>query len=286
MNATILRFDKVGRRDVYNPAVLNIEGELLLAGRVESRVNAVDSTIVFFREDADGVFVPVSGAPVFPLEDPSLTRIGNKIILGGTEVDWDRDDVSQSISYRMQFFIGETLETLIPFMTGPEGMKDIRLLELPDGRIAVFTRPKGGEYGSGKIGITILKTLDEFSAPTLQHSHILDGVAPSGMWCGTNAAYLLEDGRIGVLAHRAYRDESGFHYEAGTFKVDPDSLDYTPFRTIVTRDDFPPTEAKREELIDVVFPGGLVKRDLQRWTLYAGLSDTNTGRLDLNDPFS
>jgi len=55
---------------------------------------------------------------------------------------------------------------------------------------------------------------------------------------------------------------------------------------IATRNEFPPTEAKRPDLQDVVFSGGLVRHGDGTATLYAGLSDARAGCITLPDPFS
>jgi hypothetical protein len=50
------------------------------------------------------------------------------------------------------------------FAVGPQWMKDIRLVELADRRIGVFTRPKGEYFGGqAEIGFTIIDNLDDLT---------------------------------------------------------------------------------------------------------------------------
>lgn len=286
MEATILQFREVGDRDVYNPAVLSLGGELLLAGRVESRANCLDAEIQFFLETEPGVWTPLPDMEPIPLEDPSITVINGEIILAGVEADWDPNDDSVCTGLRMRFFRGRTPQSLTEFASGPEGMKDVRLVELTDGRIGALTRPQGGRFGRGRIGFTILDSLEEISPDRLMEATILDDIIPQDAWGGSNAAYLLEDGDIGVLAHQATRDDIGAHYVATTFRLNPETLAYTAFRTIATRDTFPKGPAKREDLYDVVFPGGLVQNGSDSWILYTGLSDAAVGRTEIRNPFA
>ena len=51
-------------------------------------------------------------------------------------------DVENALHWRTRFYRGQH-QNLVPFAQGPDGMKDIRLVELPDGDIGVFTRPQG-----------------------------------------------------------------------------------------------------------------------------------------------
>ena len=41
-------------------------------------------------------------------------------------------------------------------LTGPPKMKDIRFLQLLDGRILVLTRPQGERGGRGRIGFCVV----------------------------------------------------------------------------------------------------------------------------------
>ena len=54
-------------------------------------------------------------------------------------------------------------------------MKDIRLLELSDGRILVAVRPQGEIGGRGKIGFLVVKSLDELTKERMESAPVLEG---------------------------------------------------------------------------------------------------------------
>ena len=56
-------------------------------------------------------------------------------------------------------------------------------------------------------------------------------------------------------------------------------------KIIAVRDDFPPGEAKREDLTDVLFSGGLVQLGSGEVELYVGVSDAEAHKIRIPDPF-
>jgi hypothetical protein len=92
---------------------------------------------------------------------------------------------------------------------------------------------------------------------------------------------------IGVLGHIAYFDEKEHrHYYAMVFCINPRNGQATSPEIIASRSDFPDGPAKRPDLVDVMFSGGLIRHGNGTATLYAGLSDAEAGRVLLPDPFS
>lgn len=160
-------------------------------------------------------------------------------------------------------------------------MKDIRLAQLPDRRIGVFTRPLGGLYERGKIGYVELDSLEELGPKHLLGAKIIEDQFASGEWGGANETHVLEKGTIGVLGHIAHEDAEGNkHYYAISFIYDPRDHHATPIKILATRRNFPDGSTKRPELKDVVFPGGLVREKDGTAILYAGLSDIEAGRVN------
>ena len=157
-------------------------------------------------------------------------------------------------------------------------MKDIRA-ELP---------PVSRSHPQGEIGIAPSaiprSATDELSEVILQ-AELLPQFIPEE-WGGANEVHVLKDGRLGVLGHIARFDEEGArHYFAMAFEYDPECQHAGPMQIIAVREDFPPGDSKRPDLKDVIFPGGLVRqRDGTAW-LYAGLSDSEAGRVLIPDPF-
>jgi hypothetical protein len=284
----LIHFDGVGDRDVYNITVpFSIAGETLIAGRVEAR-NTESAETMFFAEGANGVWRPRPGAPTFPkLQDPCVTFIAGELILGGVEFPValpDRD----APGWRMTFYRGTDLETLRPFLQGPDHMKDIRLVELADGRIGVCSRPQGERGGRGQIGFATVNKLDRLRAAAIDTAPLLKGQFLPEEWGGANELHLLTDGRVGVLGHIAWMRGSGSaeekHYYPMTFTMDPATNEYSPLKIIASRDDFPSATPKRPGLRDIIFSGGLL-RDGDGTQFYAGLSDAAAGRVCIADPF-
>lgn len=70
------------------------------------------------------------------------------------------------------------------------------------------------------------------------------------------------------------------------FCLDPRNGRATAPEIIASRSDFPDGPAKRPDLVDVMFSGGLVRQPDGTAVLYAGLSDTEAGCVLLPDPFA
>ncbi len=282
-----LRFSGVGENDVYNiSAPFRIGNATVIAGRVEAREAWADSHIIFFKEEK-GVWVPTNGAPILQLEDGFATHIGDETIFGGVEVYSNSTPIdSCAVGYRTVFYRGYDFPSLQKFAVGPDTMKDIRLVPLANGRIGAFTRPQGEHNGRGKIGYVELQHLEDLNAQNILSARIIENQFAPGEWGGANELHPLPDGRIGVIGHIAYRDaQGGKHYHAMSFVYDPETHSASPIEIIATRKNFPAGDAKAPELADVIFPGGLVRHGDGTATLYAGLSDTQAGRLTIPDPF-
>ena len=286
-----LRFLGVGGKDVYNitaPFTINFgSGEkTVIAGRVEEREALANSQIMFFEEKEDA-WIPVEGAPTFSLEDGFLTHIGDETIFGGVEVyPKPIKENPNEVGYRTVFYRGHDLSSLEKFAVSPDGMKDIRLVALRNGRIGVFTRPQGGSNGRGKIGYVEIDHLGDLNDPhIIQNAKIIENQFAPEEWGGVNDLHLLEDGKIGVIGHIAYQDEEGAkHYHAMSFVYDPETHSASPIKIIATRNNFLAGDEKRLGLADIVFPSSVLNDD-GTWTLYAGLSDVEAGKITCPNPF-
>ncbi len=278
-----LTFAGVDRLDVYNiSAPFRVGGRTVIAGRVEAR-DSEHATAIFF-EEADGVWHPIDGAPRFALQDPFVTFIGGELVFGGVEV---RFGVGEPEWWTV-FYRGSDLFDLKPCFAGPLGMKDIRLCELADGRVAVFTRPRGVKGGRGTIGYTEVASLDALSVEAIDGAPMLEDMFHPLDWGGVNEAHLLANGEIGVIGHIAYFEDdtmySARHYYAVSFVFDPASRAWRDLKILAGRDQFGPGEAKRPDLTDVVFSSGIERiGDVTR--LYAGTSDAEAHWVEIAYPF-
>ena len=278
-----LQFDRVGERDVYNiTAPFMDEGVPVIAGRVERR-DSEDSEVWFFVREGER-WVPLAGAPVYGLQDPFVTRIGGELIFGGVET-YPHPVTPGALGWRTVFYRGANLAGLDLFFKGPDQMKDLRLVELVDGSIGVFTRPQGEKGGRGKIGFTRLESLKELTLHAVEDAPLLNQFRDEE-WGGSNEIHRLANGTLGVLGHIARFDERGDrHYYPMVFALDPGSGRYSKMRIIAERSDFLAGPAKRSDLTDVVFSGGLIRRGDGTAELYAGISDADAQKLMIPDPF-
>lgn len=283
MNSQKLVFSGFPGHDVYNvTAPFEWKERSVIAGRVERRSEEL-SEIVLFSE-TDGEWRPIEGAPTFPgLQDPCVTMMDGKVILGGVRfpvtIGEDRK------AWQMEFYRDGLNGGFDKVLTGPPKMKDIRFLQLPDGRILVLTRPQGERGGRGRIGFCVVDSLIQARWETIENALLFDH-CPEEQWVGANEAHLLTKNKIGVLGHLAeFREDGSRRYRSMVFCIDLETGQSTETEIIAERSDFPPGESKRPDLQDVIFSGGLLRLGHGRARLFAGLSDAEAGSLDLPDPF-
>ena len=279
-----LQFAGVGGDDVYNITAPFKSGDItVIAGRVEPRHDEF-SKIVFF-EEKQGIWYPVPDAPVFELQDPFFCFVRGELVLGGVRV---HQTESGLFGWRTAFFRGVDIFGLKEFFVGPNGMKDIRLCDLDDGRIGVFTRPQGAKGGRGTIGYTEILELEDLTLRVLDAAPMIENMFHPADWGGANEAHLLPNGEIGVLAHAAHFENDdplqARHYYATAFTFNPQDRTFRNYRLIASRDQFPDGHAKRPDLKDVIFSSGLV-RSSGGARLYAGLSDAEAHWIEIPDPF-
>lgn len=280
-----LIFTGVGEKDVYNiTAPFEDDGELVIAGRVEDR-NSENSKVVFFT-DNNGVLSPKKGAREFELQDPFVTKIHGELIFGGVCI-YPHPEIEGSLGYKTVFYKGNTIETLEKFAEGPEMMKDIRLAELPNGEILVLTRPQGQVGGRGKIGFTKIKSIDDLNIDIINSAKIIDNQFIDEEWGGSNEIHVLNDNLVGVLGHIASFDEDGNrHYYSMTYSFNIDTNEASEIKIIAKRGDLPSGSAKRIDLVDVLFSGGIVRKTSGEAELYVGVSDAEAHKILIEDPFT
>lgn len=288
-----LNFVGAGSKDVYNstPPFL-INGEKIIAARVESREDDAKSNVMFFKQQDDVTWVKIEKAPIFELEDPFVTKIDNENIFGGVEVFRsvknkndsinNEEDEKESVIYRTVFYKGKSLDTFEKFAIGPEKMKDVRIIGLENGHIGVFTRPQGGTSGRGKIGYIEINGLVDLNPENILKAKIIENQFTHTEWGGANQLHLLEDGKIGVIGHIACFDKKDEkHYYGTSFVFDPKTFTASPLKIIAVRDNFPAGDSKKPNLKDVIFVGGID----EKLNLYAGLGDAEDGVAHIDNPF-
>jgi hypothetical protein len=289
-----LTFQGLEGFDVYNTSTpFSWQGKRYLFGRVERRSEWARSWVRLFEASGPDEWTLSPGSMIYPLEDPFICQIGNLLVLGGTHVRYKAGALDTFYGY---FFRGRDLNDLVYFTTGPEGMKDIRLVELADGRIGVFSRPRHPgierQYGSAaQIGFTVIDSLDGLTAAVIDSAPYIFGLFGEGEWGGVNQAYLLKDGTIGVIGHKSYQDVTACDQQLAVylnvaFEFDPVRHEAANDHIIGTRSCYPPGPAKRPELVDCAFTSGIVQRQDGRTDLYSGIGDVEEGRIVIDYPFS
>lgn len=279
-----LIFDGVGEKDVYNISAPFIdEGQLVIAGRVESR-DSEHSEVYFFMKK-DGKWVPRENTKVLTLQDPFFTFIHGELLLGGVQI-FPHPTIENTLGWRTVLYKGANINSLEECFKGPDGMKDLRIVQLQDNRIGILTRPQGDKGGRGKIGFAIADTLECLSIELVESAELLENQFADLEWGGANEPHLLKDGKIGVLGHVACFDANeDRHYYPMVFTINPENRETTELKLIATRGDFLDGPSKRLDLVDVVFSGGLVRHSNGLATLYSGISDADAQCITIVDPF-
>ncbi|RNA66640.1 DUF1861 family protein [Alteribacter keqinensis] len=279
-----IQFSGVEGRDVYNITAPFKDGEeYVIAGRVEERDS--EHSEVYFFVNRGGEWVPRKGDPVFKLQDPFFTRIRGELVLGGVEI-FPHPEIESALGWRTVFYKGKTISKLKKLTVGPDGMKDLRLVELMDGSVGIMTRPQGEKGGRGEIGFVKVPSLEDVSIEVINDAPLLEGQFIKEEWGGANEIHLLSNGLLGVLGHIAcFDEEENRHYYPMVFALNPDTGDFSDIRIIARRSDFLEGDAKRPDLADVVFSGGIVRNENGTADLYAGISDAEAQRITVPDPF-
>jgi len=280
-----IAFSGIGGRDVYNiTAPFRDDGEWVIAGRVEERHSEISEVMFFVNRN--GGWVPRDHAPVFNLQDPFIAFIRGETVFGGVEVYFDGDDPHYVTSWRTVFYRGARVGELQPFSKGPLTMKDIRLVELANGRIGIFTRPMMVNGARAMIGYTEIGELSELTEDAMERAELLQGQFLPDEWGGANEPHLLANGMIGVLGHIARMEANNIrHYYPMAFGFDPVLRQSTPLKLLAERRMFPDGPAKRTDLQDVLFSGGIVRMEDGTARMYTGVSDAEAHIIVIEDPF-
>jgi len=288
-----LKFLGVDGYDVYNPSIPFVwEGRRLIYGRVERRSEWARSWVRLFELSGKDEWALVPGSMLYQLEDPYVSVIHGDFVFGGTHVRCKKSKID---SYYGYFYRGRDLEDLRYFTSGPDKMKDIRLVELKDSRIGVFSRPRGEaiirKFGcESQIGFTIISSLDELDDQLIENAPYIDGLFEKDEWGACNQAYLLDSGLIGAIGHKCYKHqgEDGVQissYLNCSFVMDPESREVSNMKIIGTRPCYPAGPAKRPNLVDCAFTSGIVMRSDGKADLYSGIGDAEAGRIAIDYPF-
>ena len=289
-----LTFHGVDGFDVYNCSIPFVwQGREFIYGRVEKRGEWARSWVRLFEKSGKDDYTLVPDHMIYQLEDPFISIVHGELVLGGTHV---RKRGGKIDTYYGYFYRGTDINDMFYFTTGPDKMKDIRLVELADGRIGVFSRPRNEEiekkYGSAAmIGFAVIDTLEELTDDVIFNAKPIDGIFDKGEWGGCNQPVLLQNGNIGIIGHQSFKQEvpGGEDlavYVNTAFEFNPETFAVTHNRIIGTRSCYPEGPAKLPSLTDCTFTSGIVMREDGRADLYGGMGDVQEGRIVIDYPFS
>lgn len=267
--------------DVYNIShAFVINGRRYIAGRVETRDSEL-STSVIFEQMALYDYVPTKWR-FENLQDPFVELINGEIILGGTEIYPDNE--GKITAWRTVFYVGKDFDHLQKIIEAPLKMKDVRLTK--GEKYYVMSRPQGGVAAYGKIGFGIADSLKDITTDFINKLPLIDDLFDDKTWGGANQILVLRNGLLGVLGHVAIMSQGDVrHYYGMTFALDPQTGKRTDMKIIAEKKDFGESAAKRPDLVDVIFVGGIIRHDDKTASLYTGLSDAEGHVATIEDPF-
>jgi len=288
-----LIFHGVEGFDVYNASIpFDWKGKKYIFGRVEKRNEWARSWVRLFENTGLDDWTLVSNSMIYQLEDPYITMINDNLVLGGTHVRYKQSCIDTYYGY---FYKGMDINDLYYFTTGPDYMKDIRLVEISDKKIGVFSRPRSEEvrktFGSeAVIGFSIIDSLDDLTPEVIETAPVILDLFNRDEWGGCNQCYYLESGHIGVIGHKCYKTEDPnggeiFTYMNISFIFDLKNHVAKDVKIIGTRSCYPIGPAKKATLVDCAFTSGIVMREDGKVDLYSGIGDCQVGRIVIDYPF-
>jgi hypothetical protein len=132
----ILTFKGIDGYDVYNCSIpFECKEKFYIYGRVEKPNEWARSRTMLFENTTKDVWTRVTNSMIYQIEDPNIALINGKIVLGGPFVYFKQ---GVGVGFNNMFYQGTDLEDMYYFTMGPRDMKDIRLVELPEGKIGLF----------------------------------------------------------------------------------------------------------------------------------------------------
>lgn len=288
-----VKFLGVDGFDVYNSSIpFYWKGKRYIYGRVEKRSEWARSWARLFEETGKDEWTLVQDDMIYQMEDPYVAIINGELILGGTHVRKKQGIVDTYYGY---FYRGKDIKDLNYYTTGPDYMKDIRLVQLEDGKAGVFSRPRNEEiralHGSESIiGFTVINDISELNADVINSAEKIDGLFDTDEWGGCNQCYYLDSGKIGIIGHKSYKrtgvdGKDILVYMNISFVYDREEHKALDVKIIGTRNCYPDGPAKLPSLIDCVFTSGIVMREDGKADLYSGVGDTEVGRIVIDYPF-
>lgn len=280
-----LKFHGVDGMDCYNPSKpFSSAGKTIMAVRVEPREDGLASNTMFFEDLGNDEWKLIEDAPVFKMQDPCVCFINGLLVVGGIVVVFDENGGCGG--WYMDFYKGKDIYSLEKFVTGPMCMKDIRFAQLENSKIGIFTRPHGLPDAHAKIGFIKADSFEEITTEFIAGATNFNDQFLPKEWGGANEIIPLNNGLLGVVGHIAQMTDAEIrHYYSMVFLLNPNTMEKSEIKIIACRDDFVKGSTKEDILADVLFTGGLEVNEDGTATLYTGVSDAETHKILIKNPF-
>lgn len=291
---------------VYNPSPIIIDGKIFLLARVEKKESERGSKVMLFGENHKGEWSPVEGWPeIKNAQDPFYCGVIDGFHVFGCvntfDVPGSENQGYRTVLYKIMGSIldlkSASVEKLIPLAIGPDSMKGIRLVQKPNGKIGVFTRPQGDFGGRGSVGYIEFDSRDDLNRALVNHQEkkdperliqnlFLERFGSENEWGGINEVRMRRDGKMNVLAHIAdFGLDGKKNYYPIVFVFDQDTLYISGLKVVAMAEQFPKIKAKLPQLGSVIYSGGLVPLENGLCRLFVGVGDVEAGYIDIEDPF-
>ncbi len=301
-------------------SVYNITGRLedLHLGREEDLSSDPGSEYRFWSRGFSSVTDPITGHESFrpdrsirrrKIQDPTIAQIMLSgvphVILSGVAARPAPPDIGggPQSDYWMRTWAGPSIRDLVELRPGENERKGNRFLGMADNLTGIFTRPQGKTGGRGQLGFTTIPArsvpeLKRLLTPSLINgARLLPRLVPKHQWVGPNQAFLLEEGRIGLILHVAhfldderrpgkpYRNKA---YYAASLIFEPSTNRVYDLQIIATRYSFLTIGNKpgRPDLWWVLYPCGAEILPNGQMKLYVGIGDVAAGYVIIDDPFA
>ena len=295
--------------DIYNSSAPIWDGHHWLQIVREEKGDQFTSQLTFFSQVSGNKYrreVDVSNLSELSIgyicQDPANAWIQQNLVITQVEVDpQSLNDTSQDTRLHSAIYAGENLNNLRLIARSPDRMKGVRLVELQDGKIAVFTRPQSpgdpDRGGLGKIGLTVVESLDQINTDVLAAAPLIPELFSEDdeEWRGVNHVRLLPNGDLAVLAHIARFEKSEIDHSKGYypyfFTLDPITLRVENQQLLAKVADFRlngQIKAKLPELENVSYPSALLFPNDDITSSYAiymsGMKDSKMAAICIPNP--
>lgn len=252
---SILDFAVPAGLHVYNVSrEVTVDGKRIVLGRTERVDNQFSSKVIPFTfEEATGKWRADSNISNLNqltagkiMQDPQITHVNGEWAVNCIEVVLDdANNPEAGCHYWTNIYSGQRLDNLALLAQSPQKMKCVRLVELENGQVGVFTRPQSDspeQGGLGKIGFCVVDNLGDVDATVMKEAPLIHDLFQDHEWGGVNDVRLMPNGKLLALGHIArYLTDSPIkddrEYHTILFEFEPQRRKWDNLRMVSRADD-------------------------------------------------